>query len=262
MSPHASMSAAIRARSSLSAEQVRVLKQIASGGAGVDIIKGAAGTGKTYVLFGTGAAKRGKQAAIASLAQPSPRRRRRRTPTGCCHPVHDSRPAPRPPARAHRGPGPRRQHGRRRRRGLHGRYPQARQTPDSAQPASAKVVLVGDPFQLPEIDAGGAFVGLAARLQPRTSSRTVANSNRGNATRSPNSASAMPPCPRRLRSTRPDTSSHGNEELREQLVDDWWASRRSRERRIMLAARNTDVDDLNRRARQPWPPTGRSGPTD
>jgi len=35
---------------------------------------------------------------------------------------------------------------------------------DHAAHARAKVVLVGDPCQLPEIEAGGAFVGLAARL--------------------------------------------------------------------------------------------------
>ena len=35
---------------------------------------------------------------------------------------------------------------------------------DHAEAAGAKVVLVGDPCQLPEIDAGGAFRGLASRL--------------------------------------------------------------------------------------------------
>ena len=35
---------------------------------------------------------------------------------------------------------------------------------DHATTAGAKVVLVGDPCQLPEIDAGGAFRGLRARL--------------------------------------------------------------------------------------------------
>jgi ATP-dependent exoDNAse (exonuclease V) alpha subunit len=32
---------------------------------------------------------------------------------------------------------------------------------DHAHHASAKVVLVGDPCQLPEIEAGGVFTGLA-----------------------------------------------------------------------------------------------------
>ena len=35
---------------------------------------------------------------------------------------------------------------------------------DHAEAAGAKVVLVGDPCQLPEIDAGGAFRGLRSRL--------------------------------------------------------------------------------------------------
>ena len=35
---------------------------------------------------------------------------------------------------------------------------------DHAESAGAKVVLVGDPCQLPEIEAGGAFAGLQDRL--------------------------------------------------------------------------------------------------
>ena len=35
---------------------------------------------------------------------------------------------------------------------------------DAADQAGAKVVLVGDPEQLPEIDAGGVFRGLTSRL--------------------------------------------------------------------------------------------------
>src|SRR5439155_19140544 len=37
---------------------------------------------------------------------------------------------------------------------------------DHADPARAKVVLVGDPHQLPEIDAGGAFRALVVRTDP------------------------------------------------------------------------------------------------
>ena len=37
---------------------------------------------------------------------------------------------------------------------------------DAADRAGAKVVLVGDPHQLPEIDAGGVLTGLSERLGP------------------------------------------------------------------------------------------------
>ena len=37
---------------------------------------------------------------------------------------------------------------------------------DHAAAAHAKVVLVGDPRQLPEIDAGGLLRGLARRVEP------------------------------------------------------------------------------------------------
>jgi ATP-dependent exoDNAse (exonuclease V) alpha subunit len=61
---------------------------------------------------------------------------------------------------------------------------------DAAQRSGTKLVLVGDHHQLPEIDAGGAFAGLAARLPRSSWSTTAGNSTAGRSTRSISSATA------------------------------------------------------------------------
>ena len=121
---------------------------------------------------------------------------------------------------------------------------------DHADTAGAKVVLVGDHYQLPEIDAGGAFAGLAARLsasqllenrrqvEPWERS-TLAQLRAGDADVAFASYQGHQRVlsPRRRRST-PRTVGR-------RLVD---RPRRGFES-FMLAGRNTDVDDLNGRAR-------------
>ncbi len=62
---------------------------------------------------------------------------------------------------------------------------------DHAAVAHAKVVLVGDPRQLPEIDAGGLLRGLGRRIAPTPARpRTVGNTKPGNVTRSRSYATA------------------------------------------------------------------------
>nr|MDQ2729829.1 AAA family ATPase [Actinomycetota bacterium] len=115
----------------------------------------------------------------------------------------------------------------------------------------AKVVLVGDPGQLPEIAAGGSF----ARLTARTPNHTL-TANRRQA--QPWERAALD----ELRDRQPGPAlarygDHGRitladsgDELRRQMVDDWQAARDAGESVVMLAVRRTDVADLNRRAQQ------------
>ncbi len=56
---------------------------------------------------------------------------------------------------------------------------------EHAERDRAKVVLVDDPRQLPEIQAGGGYVGLSSRLGKRPFTTTDANVKGGNAPRSP-----------------------------------------------------------------------------
>lgn len=114
----------------------------------------------------------------------------------------------------------------------------------------AKVVLVGDPRQLPEIDAGGTFRTLTMRGQP-----IVLADNRRQREQWERDALEH------LRDGRADQAlhryaEHGRltiadtaPELRDRLVADWWDARESAADTVMIALRRDDVADLNARAR-------------
>lgn len=129
---------------------------------------------------------------------------------------------------------------------------------DAAEHDQAKVVLVGDPHQLPEIDAGGALRGLANRLpvieladnrrQTDAWERDALDELRDG---DPTHALAAYEQHGRIH-TGPTA-----EEVREQLVGDWWhAQAELGLGGVMVAARRSDVDDLNDRARARMATTG------
>ena len=120
-----------------------------------------------------------------------------------------------------------------------------------ADAASAKVVLVGDPKQLPEIDAGGLFASLAARLghaelvenrrQRDAQERAAAEELR---------AGQVDRAVARLERHGRITTADNADLLRDGLVGDWYAARASGEDVVMVASRRSTVADLNERARQ------------
>jgi conjugative relaxase-like TrwC/TraI family protein len=121
---------------------------------------------------------------------------------------------------------------------------------DAADQAGAKVVLVGDPHQLPEIDAGGVLTGLAQRLDP-----IELTENRRQRTQWERQALAE------LRAGDIETAFASYQdngrvvtattaiEVRQVIVADWWSYRLAGDTTAMLAFRRSDVDDLNGRAR-------------
>lgn len=125
----------------------------------------------------------------------------------------------------------------------------------------AKLVLVGDPRQLPEIDAGGSFRSLTMRGDP-----IVLSDNRRQREqwerdaleqlRSGHADQAIASYATHGQLTVADTSS----QLREQLVTDWWQARESGADAVMIALRRDDVADLNARARAHMHHGGRLGP--
>jgi ATP-dependent exoDNAse (exonuclease V) alpha subunit len=121
---------------------------------------------------------------------------------------------------------------------------------DHAERWQAQVVLVGDPRQLPEVGAGGAFRALARQLPviELVDNRRQAEAWERDALaelRSGSVATAVSAYERAGRITlAPDAES-----AREALVDAWWSSFRSGEHAMMYALRRTDVDNLNKRAR-------------
>lgn len=119
-----------------------------------------------------------------------------------------------------------------------------------AEPAGAKVVLVGDPKQLPEIDAGGMVRGIEARfgaLHLRENRRQRHAWERAALAelRAGDVEAAIAAYDEHGRIVRGDTAM----EAREAMVADWWAARLAGEKVVMIAARWSDVDDLNARAR-------------
>lgn len=120
---------------------------------------------------------------------------------------------------------------------------------DHAQAAGTKVVLVGDPCQLPEIEAGGTFRGLQGRLG---ASLLTDNRRQTNAWERAALADLRAGKPEQALDTyvAQDRVHHaGDGDLRDQLVTAWLDARLDGQDALMVAGRRVDVEDLNRRAR-------------
>lgn len=134
-----------------------------------------------------------------------------------------------------------------------------------ADAQDVKVVLVGDPHQLPEIDAGGLFTALTRQLPA-----IELEENRRQAHQWEQATLDE------LRHGDPQTAVHAYAEqgrlvtadtvddIRTKLVADWWDAfdPAGPDRAVMVALRRGDVDDLNHRARAHMHAAGRlTGPT-
>jgi conjugative relaxase-like TrwC/TraI family protein len=121
---------------------------------------------------------------------------------------------------------------------------------DAAHHAGSKVVLVGDPRQLPEIAAGGVLTGLARRLEPI---ELVENRRQHHAweitaldqLRDGNVETALDAYQRHGRIITASTAI----DVRNQMVADWWSWQIAGDDTVMIVLRNSDADDLNARAR-------------
>jgi Ti-type conjugative transfer relaxase TraA len=131
---------------------------------------------------------------------------------------------------------------------------------EASEQAQAKLVLVGDDRQLPEIQAGGLYSALADR--PGTIELTEVRRQREAWDRDALAA---------LRDGDIDHFArayydHGRivaapsaDAARAALVDGWWSATERGEQSLMIAHRRADVADLNRRAREHMRAAGRLG---
>jgi Ti-type conjugative transfer relaxase TraA len=234
---------------SLSAEQAAVVRRLTTSGAGVEVVVGRAGTGKTFALdaartvwqdagipvAGVALAARAALELEESAGIPST------TLARLLAQADDGRGSPLKPGSVLVVD----------EAAMVGTRQLARLL-DHAQAQRVKVVLVGDPHQLPEIDAGGLFRALATRLPA-----VELTDNRRQTERWEVDALAQ------FRHGDIDDAldayrDHGRivtatdaEALRERLVTDWWDTydRLGSTSTIMVALRRSDVDDLNVRAR-------------
>lgn len=114
----------------------------------------------------------------------------------------------------------------------------------------AKVVLVGDPRQLPEIDAGGSFRALTMRGEPivladNRRQRQQWERDALEHLRSGHAEQAISSYAEHGQMTIADNAP----ELRQRLVADWWRAREFGADAVTIALRRDDVADLNARAR-------------
>lgn len=131
---------------------------------------------------------------------------------------------------------------------------------DHASEAGAKVVLVGDHHQLPEIDAGGVFRALVSRTSPV---RLDVNRRQ----QQPHSREMLDLWRQaRVRDALTIASEHGElvmasnaEELHARMVTDYCAAITTGDDAVMITQRRADARDLNARARAWLDATGQLG---
>lgn len=237
----------LRSRPTLTDEQSVVVRSLTQSGDGVQVVRAAAGTGKTFALDAareaweesgvpvTGCALSARaavelQSQSGIRSQTAARLERelahgRGIPKGGVLVVDEA--------------------------GMVGTRQLARLARATEQ-ANAKLVLLGDDRQLPEIDAGGAFRGIAERvgsLRLKTVKRQTNDWDRKALDDLRNGrveewATAYRDNGRIVAHTTAETS-------RRALVGDWWvAAREPGTDAVMIAHRRADVADLNHRARQ------------
>jgi conjugative relaxase-like TrwC/TraI family protein len=131
---------------------------------------------------------------------------------------------------------------------------------DHAQEVEAKLVLIGDPAQLGEIEAGGLFTAIASRTDPvvldevvrhrfdldRDSAKLI---REGQGREALASYSAMGRV----------TVSDDPVARREAMVADWWKRFKEGDDALMIAKRNAEVRELNALAREKMRAEGRLG---
>jgi Ti-type conjugative transfer relaxase TraA len=249
-------------RRTLSDEQAVMVRRLTTSGAGVQVVVGKAGTGKTYALDAARAAWEASGVRVTGVALAARAALELETSAGIrsttlaqlLGQVDDGRDgSPLQPGSVLVVD----------EAGMVGTRQLARLL-DHAEAQQVKVVLVGDPKQLPEIDAGGLFRALTTCLP----SIELTHNRRQQHTWEQQALDE-------LRHGDPDTAltayqRHGRirtadtaQQLRERLVDDWWdTAKENLSGSIMIALRRDDVADLNHRARTKMFAAGQlTGPT-
>jgi hypothetical protein len=127
-----------------------------------------------------------------------------------------------------------------------------------AQEADAKLVLIGDPAQLGEIEAGGLFASIAARTEPVVLDEVIRHRHEleregAKLIREGEGREAISIYQGAERVTVSDDPMA----RREAMVADWWQSFERGEDALMIAKRNAEVAELNALARERMKAAGR-----
>jgi conjugative relaxase-like TrwC/TraI family protein len=129
-----------------------------------------------------------------------------------------------------------------------------------AQEAEAKLVLIGDPAQLGEIEAGGLFASIASRTEPVVLDEVIRHRHEleregAKLIRSGEGREALAIYQGAERVTVSDDPLA----RREAMVADWWRSYERGEDALMIAKRNAEVAELNALARERMKAASRLG---
>jgi Ti-type conjugative transfer relaxase TraA len=251
------MEQAIAARPTISGEQADMVRRLAGDGHGVQVVRAAAGTGKTFAL--DAARDAWQQSGITvfgcslSARAAAELRDQAGMPTSTLRQLsidlrHGYGLAARSVLVVDEA-------------GMVGTRDLA-ELAEHARQADAKLVLVGDDRQLPELQAGGGFRALArqdtaialtqVRRQNHEWDRVALAKLRTGETE---------PWLDAYRQQGRVRGAHDAEQARGMLVDDWWKTSHEHPDKdnVMIAHRRSDVADLNRRARERMHHAGRLG---
>jgi conjugative relaxase-like TrwC/TraI family protein len=129
-----------------------------------------------------------------------------------------------------------------------------------AESSGAKLVLIGDPAQLGEIEAGGLFAAIADRTDPVRLDEVIRQSHEldregARRIRRGEGAEALSI----YREEGRILVAADPAERREAMVADWWESYAAGEDALMVAKRNAEVEKLNALARETMRAEGRLG---
>ena len=251
------VAAAVSARPSLSAEQCHMVEQLCLSGAPVDLVIGWAGTGKTFTLDAVREAFEGSGHRVLGVSLAARAARELQAGSGIvsstAHALH---------ARLASG---------------HLRLGEGdvvvvdeagmlstrlmASLASEVGRAKAKLVLVGDPKQLPAVEAGGLLAALVRRcgfveLVENRRQRDPEEQLISTALRHGHARVAV----RRLDEHGRLTVAHNSDTLRDQMVRDWWDHREAGRDAVMGAVQRSDVRDLNARAHAVLEAQGRLGP--
>ncbi len=247
VAPQELVGAALAARPTLVADQAVMVERLTTSGAGVDVVVGKAGSGKTFALAAAAEAWRAGGYRVCGVAlaarAASELEAASGIPSGTLARFLADVEAP-------RGQLDQRSVVVLDEAGMVDTRRLARVLA-AAEWSGAKVVLVGDHRQLPEIEAGGAFGGLVRRLGAieLTQNRRQREPWEREALddlRDGDVAEALAA----LSAEGRVVVAESGEDVRQNLVADWWAATSAGEQAVMVAARHRDVADLNARARQ------------
>jgi conjugative relaxase-like TrwC/TraI family protein len=131
---------------------------------------------------------------------------------------------------------------------------------DHVRAAEAKLVLIGDPAQLGEVEAGGLFAAIASRSDPVVLDEVIrhryaAEREGAKLIREGEGREAISV----FEGAERVTVSVDPEARREAIVSDWWQSFEAGEDALMIARTNSEVAELNARAREEMKAAGRLG---